>query len=457
MLEQDDLPELARVACEDQFDDATLQETPSDYFLLVGVVFCQLLWSGMHVMTKLTTNGGLNPMVFAMWRGVIGSLAFFVVCCVSLGRKHGWGVGGVGAIIKSTMSECVKGFMAMPRLFLLIGFLSSVHFTCTVLALMNLSEPATFATMQVLAPCVSCVVSVYLGFESITILKFLGITIAITGAMIGPLSMRGKDGNDDGEQALGLVLVAIQIVSLSTFVTLLKKVPKNMHSTIVTTVYYTIGAVCTITFAIMAVPLSLITPYHGLDTFWFSENPRVGWVSLVYVVLFPTVVCFNTIGWATKHLNPSLVSTGLVLQPVFTSFLSVLVFGLSLAMYECLGIVVVILGLVITLLENHHQQQQHGSGKKKGGGREGGTEGVTHMLGEEEEVLTVVMEEGEGGGPLAVVEGGGGCATDSDEALKMRKETPTHTQVPSLQDWRAEAIGSVGGCEGRSGQMGIVT
>lgn len=69
--------------------------------------------------------------------------------------------------------------------------------------------------------------------------------------------------------------------------------------------------------------------------------------SVATVMLFGTILPFGMLIFASKHAPSDIVSIMDALQPICTTLLSVIFFGLKVNLYECLGILVVIFAIYL--------------------------------------------------------------------------------------------------------------
>jgi drug/metabolite transporter (DMT)-like permease len=326
--------------------ESDTQRNDSPNTALAALLGCQWLWSLLQIFMKIFNRSGLHPIVFCLWRAILGSVAMFSMVALKLNGKERWGF----SLVKPAR-YCFDAFKSEPWLFAAIGFGSSFHFVCTVLALRYLRSPATFALFQCLAPALSSVFGTLIGVEIPNIVKSAGIVIAIGGAIVSQLwiidPLPVSAVNEEENEGFGLLFASMQIIALSIYMVLQKRLAGRFDSACITFNYYLIGSVIIVVVAVFLIHVEAIMPYDDVSSYYFAKSPMTGWLVLLYVVLFPSLLGFNALSWATQYLDPSFVTAALSLQPLFTSVLSLVVFGFALKTQEYVGGAMVIIGLFI--------------------------------------------------------------------------------------------------------------
>ena len=162
-------------------------------------------------------------------------------------------------------------------------------------------------------PAFTLGVAMLLGRERGTPLKIGGIVLAGAGAAWLALS-RGAAA--DGATVLGDVLVLINSLCYASYLVLSRDVVKRLEPVTVVTYVFLIGCLL---IAPVGVPSLLhVDPARVTPTFSLV---------LLYIILFPTFLCYLMSIWALKRAPASTVAMYVYVQPVVTAFLAPLILG----------------------------------------------------------------------------------------------------------------------------------
>lgn len=114
------------------------------------------------------------------------------------------------------------------------------------------------------------------------------------------------------------ITVVVQCMGMAVVVVMVKPLlaTKRYSSTMITAIYYSIGAIFT---ALAATPAVITNP--GLLSL---GGEAMAWIALVYATYFATVINYNIFTWATITTSTATVSLYATLQPLFTGVISIL-------------------------------------------------------------------------------------------------------------------------------------
>lgn len=168
---------------------------------------------------------------------------------------------------------------------------------------------ATTAQMLIVAgPAVTLALGMMRGTERGTRLKWLGIVLAASGALT--LVATVPAGN-----RLGNAMILVNVVVYSMYLVLTRGIVQRYHPLTVITWIFVFGALALL--PIGAVPLWRELPSLSLD----------GWLAVAWIIILPTVVAYYLNVWALQHVESSMVSTFVYLQPVLTALMAVSILG----------------------------------------------------------------------------------------------------------------------------------
>lgn len=276
--------------------------------------------------------------------------------------------------------------------FLFLGFFSFVNVVGAMLALKYISA-SRFAIFQPSIPCIATFISIMLGMEQITVMKVLGIALAVGGAVIAEAFSSSSD--DESNVMLGTIIVTCQVVAMGSLMVFVKPMLSKYTPAVVTLVYYSIGAVYTL-FLTCGWAYSL-TPGDLI----FNSN-LLPWLGLAYAATFATFYPYNALSWAGKQLTPGATTVYCTFQPVGTILLSFIVLGAVVTLSEGMGAVLVIIGLLVTVLgQQYEAKARRGDGSSKFGAEHSSdSEDETEEFYMDSNFRDVRSVSGSGGNPL---------------------------------------------------------
>lgn len=291
------------------------------------ILSVQVCFAGYSLIGSVAMDRGGDPFVFILYREVISS--FLMVCYA---QYHGveWKIDR-------------KHYLQ----FVLCGFLLFVNVVGALLALKFISSNR-FSVFQPSIPCVATVVSIMVGLEKGSVLKFLGIGIAVGGAVLietwDPSSTSGESN-----VPLGTIIVTAQVLAQGCLIVAAKPLLTIYKPAIVTSIYYTIGSAFTLLLC-----CSLMIYDFEADAYALKGDLYI-WLALLYSILIATVYAWNAISWAGCYLNPSITTAYSTFQPVVTIILSLVILNVVITTSELVGGTIVCLGLIITVYEQYRE------------------------------------------------------------------------------------------------------
>lgn len=171
------------------------------------------------------------------------------------------------------------------------------------------------------------------GQESIGIRKVAGMAVAVAGvAAINAAPSKGGQATPAGDFFIFLASAAFAV-----FTVVGKQVTARHGSITVNTVAYLGGA------AAMA-PLTLSLA----GAFPFETVTARGWLSLLYMALFPSMICYLIYYYALTHIPASRLSAFSYFQPLLATILALVLLGEHISGGLAAGGALVLAGVYIT-------------------------------------------------------------------------------------------------------------
>src|SRR4051812_31326280 len=202
-----------------------------------------------------------------------------------------------------TAKERIRGRGDYLRIFLL----SLLGVSLNQLLYLEGLERTTATSAQmliVLGPAITLTVGMMRGTEQGTTLKWVGIALAASGALalVAAVPATNRIGN---------LLIFANVFVYSLYLVLARGVARRYQPLTVITWVFIFGAAALI--PIGAVPLARELPSLSFN----------GWLAILWLIALPTVAAYYMNVWALIHVESSIVSTFVYLQPVLTALMAI--------------------------------------------------------------------------------------------------------------------------------------
>ena len=161
-------------------------------------------------------------------------------------------------------------------------------------------------------PAFTLAVAMVSGRERGTFAKIGGIILAGSGAIYLIL---GRNVSGEGASALGDALVMINSLFYASYLVASRDVIRRIDPVTLVSYIFAIGCV-------FIAPVGIPPLLHPMGPYTLKVV-----AVLVYIVLFPTFLCYLLSIWALKRVQSSLVAMYVYVQPVVTAIVSPIVLG----------------------------------------------------------------------------------------------------------------------------------
>jgi len=176
---------------------------------------------------------------------------------------------------------------------------------------LNLTTPINASIIMVGTPIAVLVMSHFILKEKLSGFKLLGIIFGSTGALW--LILKNGQVSFSSATFLGNVFIVINASSYAVFLVLVKPLMKKYSPLTIMKWIFTFGLV-------FVVPVS----YKQFVSTDFQTIPFNIWMSVVYVVLFTTVLAYLLNNYSLKNVSPTVNSSYIYLQPFLATVVSLL-------------------------------------------------------------------------------------------------------------------------------------
>ena len=177
---------------------------------------------------------------------------------------------------------------------------------------LSLTSPINASLIMTITPVLVLIAGAFLSSERITWQKALGITLGLGGAAL-LITIRGNNANDSGSSITGDILVFLNATSYGLYLVAVKPLMLRYKSLTVVKWVFSIGWLIIIPFGFQ----------EAIEANWHSFPTSV-WLSIGFVIVFTTCVAYLLNAWALTYVNSSVVGIYIYLQPLFASFIAIL-------------------------------------------------------------------------------------------------------------------------------------
>jgi drug/metabolite transporter (DMT)-like permease len=201
----------------------------------------------------------------------------------------------------------------------LLVFLAIANVGNQLLFIFGLSRtsPAHSAWILGTCPIFVLLIAASMGLERITIPKVAGMTLALSGVAYLARQASGAAGAPMAQASLdGDAITALAGILFSFFAVYAKKATEIYSSITVNGISYMGGAL------VLAPIIAWRAP-----AFAFAQVTTAGWCSLVYMAIFPSVICYLIYYHALTRVSASRVTAFIYLEPVIATLLAVAFLG----------------------------------------------------------------------------------------------------------------------------------
>ncbi|MDX8046317.1 DMT family transporter [Gracilibacillus sp. S3-1-1] len=171
-----------------------------------------------------------------------------------------------------------------------------------------------------------------------------GTVISMLIAIFGSVIIAWGDFQIAGEALYGDFLALIGAVFITIYFLLGQGVRAKISVMSYTFIAYSIGA---ITIVIYNVATSY--PLTG-----YSSNE---WMIFLSLAIIPTILGLNLLNWALKWFSTSVISMGILFEPIGASILAFFIIGETITWAQWLGGTIVIFGLLLFITSTRRKRQ----------------------------------------------------------------------------------------------------
>ena len=268
--------------------------------------------------------------MFATWP-VLGKIALRTLPSLSLVAFRVFGA----AVALSAIGAATRKVGAIARsdwgLLILCTLLGIVFNQWLFVKGLSLTTAVNATLLGTTIPVFTLLVSIILGNDTASWRRITGILVAAAGViyLIGP-------EHADLSHGAGDLLIISNSLFYGTYIAISKRLVDRYNALTVITWIFILGSLPTLPVGVMSFAKVSV-----------RDVPAIVWLSVAYIVLVATVVCYYLNSWALTRVPPSTVAVYIYLQPLIAFVLAPLLLGETVSPRVLVAAVLVFAGVAI--------------------------------------------------------------------------------------------------------------
>jgi drug/metabolite transporter (DMT)-like permease len=163
-----------------------------------------------------------------------------------------------------------------------------------------------------LTPVTVLMLASAMGMERLGIVRMVGMFVALAGV----ITLQMSSSESGGATAMGDIFIYLASFTFAIFTVRGKQETSRLGGVVVNTFAY-VGS------AVAMLPITLGYAW----SFPFENVTWVAWASVLYMAVFPSVICYSIYYYALTHIPASRVAAFSYLQPLLATFMAILLLG----------------------------------------------------------------------------------------------------------------------------------
>lgn len=192
-----------------------------------------------------------------------------------------------------------------------MGFVISQTLTAWALVY---TTPTYYSLVAALVPVIVMLMAALFIGEKITLLKFIGVLVGITGALL--MVFKVGDNGSGRNDMLGILLTFLSAVTWGLYLIITRKVSDKYTPVTQMKWVFLISAVITVPWALFG---------DGLGPLYTSAVELSGVLEMAFIVVCCTVLGYFLIPYAMKYIGATTVSVYTNLQTIVASFVAIII------------------------------------------------------------------------------------------------------------------------------------
>ncbi len=197
----------------------------------------------------------------------------------------------------------------------------------------SLTSPMLGSVIMTSTPIFVLIVSYFLLKDKITWLKFMGIGLGASGAIL-LITSQGADFTNS--TFTGNLFIVVNAISYSIYLVIVKPLMQKYNALTVIKWIFLFGSFMVIPFGYQEL--------LGID--WVSFDWEI-WASITYIIIGGTFLSYLLNLWSLKTVSPALVGYYIYLQPLFATLIAIIFRGDELTLASTLYSIMIFGGVFL--------------------------------------------------------------------------------------------------------------
>lgn len=173
------------------------------------------------------------------------------------------------------------------------------------------TTPINAGILMVVTPILVLVISNIILREKITFLKIAGIATGISGALF--LLLSKAKGSFSNDTFLGDAFIFFNAASYAVYLVIVKPLMFKYHPVTVMKWVFLLGLLIVLPFGL-----------NDISDISWDTMPIIIYFEIIYVIVFTTFLAYLLNTFGLHHMNPSVVSIYIYIQPLLAAFIAVI-------------------------------------------------------------------------------------------------------------------------------------
>ena len=272
-----------------------MNTTNNNYQAHAAIIMANIIFGLGVPVTKYLLDAWVTPMTYMAFRCVGATLIFWAIACFlpkeRVERRDLWVIMAGG----------------------LLGFVISQTLTAWSL---QFTTPVYFSLIATLTPIATMLMAALFLGEHVTIVKTIGVLLAIIGtALMVVVGWQSGTGRND---LLGIILALLSVLTWVVYLLITRRVSQKYSAVTQMKWIFLVSSIAVLPFALGDISHTLLITQPSLNSGWLW-----GLLSMLFIVVFATVLGYFLIPYAMQYLRATTVSVYTNLQPIVASLVAI--------------------------------------------------------------------------------------------------------------------------------------
>nr|WP_232826176.1 DMT family transporter [Cyanothece sp. BG0011] len=223
------------------------------------------------------------------------------------------------------------------------GFSLAFHFICWITSL-SFTSIAASTTLVTTNPIWVVLLSWFWFKEKPKKLTLFGILIALLGGIL--ITLGGNDANNAYRQPLLGNTLALLGAFFVSFYLIFGKIAQQEGLTITSysVIVYTMAAI-------------LLFPLPFMFGSGYTNYPNSVYFYVLLMAIFSQLIGHTSINWSVRYVSPTLVTLGILFEPIGSSFLGFIIFQEIPSIFVLIGAIIILVGVIIAVISSQNKDK----------------------------------------------------------------------------------------------------